>query len=65
VPATIRPDGKELAVSTQEGVVVWDLDPGHQFDAVCRLAGRDLTEAEWRRYLPQLGEPRSTCGFGD
>lgn len=64
VPAAIRPDGKELAVSTQEGVVVWDLDPGRQFDAVCRLAGRDLSEAEWRRYLPQLGEPRSTCGFG-
>lgn len=64
VPAAIRPDGKELAVSTQEGVVVWDLDPDRQFAAVCRLAGRDLSDAEWRRYLPQLGEPRSTCGFG-
>lgn len=65
VPATIRPDGGELAVSTGEGVVVWDLDPAHQFDAVCRLAGRDLTDAEWRRYLSNLGEPRTTCGFGD
>ncbi|MEI5584632.1 MULTISPECIES: nSTAND1 domain-containing NTPase [unclassified Agromyces] len=65
VPAAIRPDGAELAVSTREGVAVWDLDPGRQFDAVCRLAGRDLSDAEWRRHLPQLGEPRSTCGFGD
>lgn len=64
VPAAIRPDGLELAVSARDGVVVWDLDPDRQFDAVCRLAGRDLSEAEWRRYLPQLGEPRSTCGFG-
>ncbi|MGR0219469.1 nSTAND1 domain-containing NTPase [Agromyces sp. ZXT2-6] len=65
MPAAIRPDGRELAVSTREGVVVWNLDPDRQFDAVCRLAGRDLSEAEWRRYLPQLGEPRSTCGFTD
>jgi DNA-binding SARP family transcriptional activator/outer membrane protein assembly factor BamB len=65
VPAAIRPDGLELAISTREGVVVWDLDPERQLDAVCRLAGRDLTEAEWRRYLRQLGEPRSTCGFGE
>ncbi|KZE94569.1 Regulatory protein AfsR [Agromyces sp. NDB4Y10] len=61
VPAAIRPDGAELAVSTREGVVVWDLDPERQFAAVCRLAGRDLTEAEWHRYLQPLGEPRSTC----
>lgn len=64
VPASIRPDGRELAVSTREGVVVWDLDPDRQLAAVCGIAGRDLSEAEWRRYLPQLGEPRSTCGFG-
>ena len=45
------------------GVVVWDLDPAHQFDAVCRLAGRDLTENEWRTYLGDLGARESTCGF--
>ncbi|GGI47387.1 DNA-binding SARP family transcriptional activator [Agromyces flavus] len=59
----LRPDGMELALSMPEGVVVWDLDPEHQFDAVCRVAGRDLTADEWRTYLSDLGEPQSTCGF--
>ena len=60
----LRPDGLEVAISMPEGVVVWDLDPDHQFEYVCRLAGRDLTENEWRTYLGHLGEPQSTCGFG-
>jgi len=59
----IRPDGLEMALSTPEGVVVWDIDPEHQFEFACRIAGRDLTENEWRTYLSALGEPQSTCGF--
>ena len=60
----IRPDGLEMALSMPEGVVAWDIDPEHQFEYVCRMAGRDLTENEWRTYLAVLGEPQSTCGFG-
>ena len=59
-------DLRRLALAlegTTEGVVVWDLDPGHQFDFACRIAGRDLTENEWRTYLAAMGEPRRTCGF--
>ena len=41
------------------------LDPEHQFEDACRIAGRDLTENEWRTYLDGLGEPQSTCGFAD
>ena len=52
-----------MALSTPEGVVVWDIDPEHQFEFACRIAGRDLTENEWRTYLSALGEPQSTCGF--
>ena len=63
-PAMLRPDGLEMAVSMPDGVVVWDLDPDHQFEYACRIAGRDLTENEWRTYLGELGEPQSTCGFG-
>jgi hypothetical protein len=59
----LRPDGLEIALSMSEGVVVWDLDPEHQFEAVCRIAGRELTEDEWATYLGHLGEPQSTCGF--
>lgn len=61
--AVLRPDGREMAVSTPEGVILWDLDPEHQFEHACRLAGRDLTEDEWRTYLGDLGDQQSTCGF--
>lgn len=64
-PGALRPDGLEMALSTAEGVVVWDLDPEHQFEFACRVAGRDLTEAEWRTYLSGFGPPESTCGFGE
>nr|WP_268238587.1 PQQ-binding-like beta-propeller repeat protein [Agromyces flavus] len=59
----LRPDGLEMALSMPEGVVVWDLDPDHQFEHVCRIAGRDLTDNEWRTYLGELADWHSTCGF--
>jgi hypothetical protein len=62
--ARLRPDGTEVAASVSNGVLLWDLDPGRQFEAVCRIAGRDLTEGEWETYLADLGAPRSTCGSG-
>lgn len=62
--AFVRPDGLEMALTTRAGVVAWDIEPDHQFEFACRIAGRDLTEAEWRTYLAALGEPGSTCGFG-
>ncbi|MFE6255820.1 BTAD domain-containing putative transcriptional regulator [Agromyces sp. NPDC057865] len=61
--AVLRPDGKEMAVSMPEGVMLWDLDPEHQFEFACQLAGRDLTEDEWNTYLADLGDPQSTCDF--
>ncbi|MGW4930936.1 nSTAND1 domain-containing NTPase [Agromyces sp. NPDC004153] len=61
--AVLRPDGLEMAVSMPDGVMLWDLDPAHQFEYACQLAGRDLTDAEWRTYLADLGDPQSTCGF--
>ena len=59
----LRPDGLEMALTMPEGVVTWDLDPDHQLEFACRMAGRDLTENEWRTYLAELGDWRSTCGF--
>lgn len=60
-PAFLRPDGKALAVTDADGVVVWDLDPEHLVDAACALAGRDLTRSEWTSYLNDLGSYRETC----
>jgi hypothetical protein len=59
--AVLRPDGRELATPTAQGTLLWDLNPAHWQAIACRLAGRNLTTAEWSRYLPS-GEPyRATC----
>ena len=33
-------------------LLVWDLDRSHWQDLACRIAGRNLTRAEWAQYLP-------------
>jgi DNA-binding SARP family transcriptional activator/WD40 repeat protein len=32
--------------------ILWDFDPAHWEQTACRLAGRNLTRAEWAQYLP-------------
>ena len=32
--------------------MVWDLDPAHWASIACRIAGRNLTQDEWKEYLP-------------
>lgn len=59
------PDGEELAADAPTGIALWDLRPSSHAEAACRMAGRDLTEDEWRNYLGDLGAYRSTCGFAD
>ena len=58
---SIAPDGQTLVTPVVDGSVVeWDLRPTTWLRAACGLAGRDLTEAEWRQYLGD--EPyRGTC----
>ncbi|WP_165314373.1 BTAD domain-containing putative transcriptional regulator [Agromyces protaetiae] len=60
--AFLRPDGGELALNVADGIMVWNLDSEAQFEAVCRIAGRELSADEWRTYLPDAGVPRATCG---
>jgi hypothetical protein len=62
-PGVVRPDGREMALSMPDGVMLWDIDPEHLFEYVCRVAGRDLTDNEWRTYLPEFGARQDTCGF--
>ena len=58
----IRPDGKELAVPYGSlGLVLWDLDPQHWLDAACALAGRNLSQDEWDKYLSAFGEYHESC----
>lgn len=48
----ITEDGKVL-VAAQDGTVrIWDPRPSSWVATACRMAGRDLTEEEWRSFLP-------------
>ncbi|MBT2516229.1 PQQ-binding-like beta-propeller repeat protein [Streptomyces sp. ISL-90] len=62
--ASLRPDGRELAVVRSDGLQLWDLDTESQVEAACRIAGRDLTREEWEEHLGAIAPYRSTCGFG-
>jgi DNA-binding SARP family transcriptional activator/WD40 repeat protein len=57
----VRDDGLEAVVTTDRGLVRWDLNPDHWVEAGCRLAGRNLTGAEWDQYLGDLAAYRRTC----
>jgi hypothetical protein len=59
--AALRPDGLEAAVGTEQGIVIWDLDPDHWVDAACRVAARNLTQAEWDQYIGDLASYQETC----
>jgi WD40 repeat protein len=51
-----QPGGTLLATGTTNplgGTDVWDLNPNDWEATGCRLAGRNLTRAEWNTYLPQ------------
>ena len=57
----LRPDGNAVAINGRAGLTVWNLEPDRLADAACRLAGRNLTPAEWNAYLGNLGAYRTTC----
>ena len=47
------PDGTHLVTVGPAGAsAIWDLRPGSWAKAACSLVSRDLTSAEWTRYLP-------------
>jgi hypothetical protein len=43
----LRDDGMAAAAVAGGGIVFWNLDPTNWEAAACRLAGRNLTRAEW------------------
>jgi WD40 repeat protein len=61
VPGFLRPDGEALALTQTDGVAVWDLDPRRQFEAACRVAGRELSAEEWSTYVGMDVEQVPTC----
>jgi WD40 repeat protein len=57
----LREDGMEAAIDTDQGIVIWDLNPDHWADTACQIAGRNLTRAEWDQYIGDLEAYRMTC----
>jgi WD40 repeat protein/class 3 adenylate cyclase len=55
------PGGQTLYTPGVDGsVMAWDLRPSSWARAACRIAGRNLTRAEWRQYVGAAGY-RATC----
>jgi WD40 repeat protein len=46
------PDGTKLVIGSEGVAVLLDLNPRHWVALACRIAGRNLTRAEWNQYLP-------------
>ena len=58
--AHLSRDGAHLVTGAPEGVLVWDMNPAAHAEAVCRIAGRELTAVEWSTYFGD--EPQTpTC----
>jgi DNA-binding beta-propeller fold protein YncE len=57
----LRADGRELLVSAQDALALWDLRVERWRAEGCRLAGRPLTRAEWSTHLTGAGDYRRTC----
>jgi len=48
------PDGKLLAADGPENrIVLWDVDVSSWKQQACRIANRNLTEEEWKRYVSE------------
>jgi hypothetical protein len=54
-------DGVRGWVVSSNEIVGFGLDPDEWVDAACRLAGRNLTAAEWEELVPGEGPYRATC----
>jgi hypothetical protein len=62
--SVLRDDGDAVAIQTEQGTVVWDLGPDSLADAACRVAGRNLTRAEWDEHVGALAPYRELCPDG-
>jgi WD40 repeat protein len=56
----VAPEGAEVAASTPAGVQRFTLERSALREAACRIAGRELSAAEWERHIG--GAPRDLCG---
>jgi DNA-binding SARP family transcriptional activator/WD40 repeat protein len=58
---TVSPDGQHLVIHDGRHLMRWNLDQSTWAGIACEAAGRNLTRAEWDRYLANAGRYRATC----
>jgi WD40 repeat protein/DNA-binding SARP family transcriptional activator len=58
---SFSPDGTRLAMPSSTTTLLWDLDTTTWRERACEIAGRNLTAAEVRRYLPDGADAKPTC----
>ena len=52
----------DVLIASRDGTVsVWDPPPEAAVKAACRIASREITDAEWSTYLPER-ERQPVCG---
>ncbi len=62
VAARFTPDGRHLFVLRDSGDAErWEVDPDAWSEYACRVAGRELTRAEWSEFVPDQ-DYRRVCG---
>ena len=61
-PSWYDPETDSIWVATSGLLMEVPLDPQRWIDEACELVGRDLTQDEWERWIPDGGTPRSACG---
>jgi len=62
VSARFAPDGRQLFVLRDSGDAErWEVDPDAWSEYACRVAGRELTRAEWSEFVPDQ-DYRRVCG---
>lgn len=59
--ATATSEVLPLVTTTTEAVRVWNLDTSTWPDLACRVAGRNMTKAEWDQFGPRDTDYRATC----
>jgi WD40 repeat protein len=58
----LSPDGKRVATGHSDGkITLFDLEPSNWRALACRIASRELTEAEWRQYVAASQPRRASC----
>ncbi len=49
--AYLSAGGTQMVTSVPDGVMLWELEPSALRDAACRMAGRNLSDVEWRAHF--------------